>query len=139
MRSRSSPPEVFLRKDVLKICSKFTGKHPCRSVISIKLLRNGCSPVNLLHISRSPFPKNTSGELLLKLFFLRRGGGRRGAITNSMKILEQSSFLFFETRNEISKTRIVFAIYGFCYILKQGKLLLNSVFNFSFIFKKMGV
>ena len=56
-----------------------------------------------------------------------------------MKILEQSSFLFFETRNEISKTRIVFAIYEFCYILKQGKLLLNSVFNFSFIFKKMGV
>ena len=138
MRSRSSPPEVFLRKDVLKICSKFTGKHPGRIVISIKLLRNGCSPVNLLHISRSPFPKNTSGELLLKLFFLGRGG-RRGAITNGMKILEQSSFLFFETRNEISKTRIVFAIYGFCYILKQGKLLLNSVFNFSFIFKKMGV
>ena len=139
MRSRSSPPEVFLRKDVLKICSKFTGKHLGRIVISIKLLRNGCSPVNLLHISRSPFPKNTSGELLLKLFFLRRGGGRRGAITNSMKILEQSSFLFFETRNEISKTRIVFAIYEFCYILKQGKLLLNSVFNFSIIFKKMGV
>ena len=139
MRSRSSPPEVFLRKDVLKICSKFTGKHPGRIVISIKLLRNGCSPVNLLHISRSPFPKNTSGELLLKLFFLRKGGGRRGAVTNSMKILEQSSFLFFETRNEISKTRIVFAIYEFCYILKQGKLLLNSVFNFSFIFKKMGV
>ena len=35
---RSSRPEVFLGKDVLKICSKFTGEHPCRSVISIKLL-----------------------------------------------------------------------------------------------------
>ena len=35
---RSSHPEVFLRKGVLKICSKFTGEHPCRSVISIKLL-----------------------------------------------------------------------------------------------------
>ena len=35
---RSNQPEVFLGKDVLKICSKFTGKHPCRSVISIKLL-----------------------------------------------------------------------------------------------------
>ena len=33
---RSSSPEVFLGKDVLKICSKFTGEHPCRSVISIK-------------------------------------------------------------------------------------------------------
>ena len=35
---RSSRPEVFLGKGVLKICSKFIGEHPCRSVISIKLL-----------------------------------------------------------------------------------------------------
>ena len=35
---RSSHPEVFLVKGVLKICSKFTGEHPCQSVISIKLL-----------------------------------------------------------------------------------------------------
>ena len=27
---------MFLRKGVMKICSKFTGEHPCRSVISIK-------------------------------------------------------------------------------------------------------
>ena len=60
---RSSHPEVFLRKDVLKICSKFTIEHLCRSVISIKLrsnfievaLRYGCSLVNLLHILRTPF------------------------------------------------------------------------------------
>ena len=34
----SSHTEVFLRKGVLKICSNFTGEHPYRSVISIKLL-----------------------------------------------------------------------------------------------------
>ena len=34
---RSSPREVFLGKVVMKICSKFPGEHPCRSVISIKL------------------------------------------------------------------------------------------------------
>ena len=45
---RSSPPEVFLGKGVLKICSKFTGEHPCRSVISIKLHSS------LLHIFRTP-------------------------------------------------------------------------------------
>ena len=28
-------------------------------------LRHGCPPVNLLHISRTPFLKNTSGWLLL--------------------------------------------------------------------------
>ena len=36
----SSLPEVFLVKRVLEICSKFTGEHPCRSVISIKLQSN---------------------------------------------------------------------------------------------------
>ena len=72
---RSIRPEVFLRKGVLKTCSKFTGEHPCRSAISIKLLCNfieitlqhGCSPVNLLHIFITPFVKNTSGRMLLNV------------------------------------------------------------------------
>ena len=29
---RSSPSEVFLGKDALKICNRFTGDHPCHSV-----------------------------------------------------------------------------------------------------------
>ena len=74
MRNRSSHPEVFLRKDVLKIRSKFTGENTCRNAISIKLLcnfielalRHGCSPVNFLHIFRTSFPKNTSGRQLLE-------------------------------------------------------------------------
>ena len=37
---RSSHPEVFLGKGVLKICSKFTGERPCRNAISIKLQSN---------------------------------------------------------------------------------------------------
>ena len=37
---RSRRPEMFLGKVALKICSKFTGEHPCRSLISIKLLKN---------------------------------------------------------------------------------------------------
>ena len=68
----SSHSEVFLGNGVLKICSKFTGVHPCRSAISIKLLCNfieialqhGCSPVNLLHIFRTPFQQNTFEWLL---------------------------------------------------------------------------
>ena len=35
---RSSRPEEFLGKVALKICSKFTGEHPCLSDISIKSL-----------------------------------------------------------------------------------------------------
>ena len=72
---RSSRPEVFLGKGVLKIYSKFTGEHTCRNVISIKLpgnffeiaLRHGCSPLNLLHIFRTLFLKTTSGGLLLSV------------------------------------------------------------------------
>ena len=33
--------------------------------------RHGCSPVNLLHIFRTPFPRNTSGWLLLTVATLR--------------------------------------------------------------------
>ena len=72
--SRSSPPEVFLGKGVLKICSKFTGEHPCRSEMSIKwfcnfieiTLQHMCSPVNLLHIFRTLFLRNTSRGLRLR-------------------------------------------------------------------------
>ena len=66
---RSSRPDMFLGKGVPETWSKFVGEHPCRNGISIKLqsnfieiaLQHGCSPVNLLHIFRMPFPKNTSG------------------------------------------------------------------------------
>ena len=59
--SRDSPLEVFLRKDILKIRSKFTGEHLGPSVILIKFqnnfikitLRHGCSFVNLLHVFRT--------------------------------------------------------------------------------------
>ena len=49
-------------------------ENPCRSAISIKLqsnfieitIRHGCSLVNFMRIFRTPFPRNTSGRLLLK-------------------------------------------------------------------------
>ena len=77
----SSRPEVLLGKGVLNICSKFIREHQYQSVISVKsllkshfgsnfteiILSHGCSPVNLLHIFRVPFPMNTSGQLVLKL------------------------------------------------------------------------
>ena len=70
---RNSRPEVFCKKDVVKICSKFKGEHPYQNAISIKLqsnfieitIRHGCSPVNLPHLLRTPFPKNSSGWLLV--------------------------------------------------------------------------
>ena len=70
---RSTSPEVFLGKIVQKVYKKFTGEHPCTSVISTKLvcnftettLRHGCSFISLRHIFRTPFYKNIYGGLLL--------------------------------------------------------------------------
>ena len=66
---RSRHPDVFIVKGGPKIYNKFTGKHPHLSAISIKLESNLTEitfRVNLLHISGTPFPKNTSGRLLLE-------------------------------------------------------------------------
>ena len=68
------PFRGILTKGVLKRCSEFT-EHLCRIVIPIKLqskfikitLWHGCSPVNLLHVFRAPFPKNTFGGLFLNV------------------------------------------------------------------------
>ena len=53
--NRRNPPELFLGKSVLKICSNVTEI----------TLRHGCPPVNLLHIFGRRFLKNTSKGLLL--------------------------------------------------------------------------
>ena len=65
---RSSHPEVFLENAVLKICSKFTGEHPCRSGISINFrsnlieiaFRHGCS-VNFCIFSEKLFLRTPLG------------------------------------------------------------------------------
>ena len=88
---RSSRPEVFSRKCVLKICRKCKGEHSSPSAISKKLhsnvieitLRHACSPVNLLHIFRTPFFKNTYGGLFLSIdFFLEERMGNSGTKTS---------------------------------------------------------
>ena len=63
--NRSSQLEVFLRKSILKIFSKFCNIIEMLCNFIETTLRHRCSPVNLLHIHRTPFPKNTSGWLLL--------------------------------------------------------------------------
>ena len=103
---KSSRPEVFLRKGALKICCKFIEEHPCQSLVSIKLLcnfikitlRHGYFPVNLQHIFRTPFFKNTSGRLLLYTTILYeitwsilpdRLVGKNGVCSQSFQLLEK--------------------------------------------------
>ena len=72
---QKQPSRGVLRKRCSENMQRIYRRHPCRSAISINLIRNfieitlrhGCSPVNLLHIFRTPFPKSTSGWLLLKI------------------------------------------------------------------------
>ena len=67
---RSSHPEVFLWKSVPKICNKFIALQ-----FYWTALRHGCFHVNLLHIFKTPFPKNTSGRLLLVFDASRSSSG----------------------------------------------------------------
>ena len=67
---RSSRPDIFLGKGVLKTCSKFTGEHPCRSVLCnfIEIiLWHGCSLVNLLHIFRTPILNSLNTKVAIIL------------------------------------------------------------------------
>ena len=72
-------------------------------------LRHGCSPVNLLHIFRTPFPKNTSGWLLLKLdiFF---SGKQQGSIRTDLKISYPLPFL--HGGNDFQSSYITFDIFN---------------------------
>ena len=107
----------FLEKDVMKTCSKFTGEHPWRSVISIQLLcnfieiafRHGWSPVTLQYIFRKPFYKNTYGGFLL--------GSRVGPCQISVEE-------FFRKNNQRLKTKI-YPLYMFLLLLST-KLYLYS-------------
>ena len=108
------------------MCNKFTGEHPCRSVISTKLLcsfieialRHECS-VNLLHIFRTPFPKNTYGvqespiswfkkltillsvwfltEIMLKIMFWKEANAWNVIARKSINLLSFSiiNYMFF--------------------------------------------
>ena len=62
---RSSCPEVFCKKGVIRIFTKFTGKHMCQSHFSIKLQTQACNlkkrlwhrcfPVNFAKFLKTPF------------------------------------------------------------------------------------
>ena len=67
--------------------------------------QHGCSPVNLLHIFRTHFPKNTSGRLRLDIVILE-----------TIVILSKSFQCISSTNKDITKfyVRIRFLEYYFC-------------------------
>ena len=114
MLFRDSHPEVFLRKGVLKVCSKFAAENTCPSVISIKLLcnfiqitlRHGCSPVNLLHIFRTPFTENTSERLLV---VIKKDFNKAGTTIYAQQIFDYLQLWQWKTNFKMhSLTKILF-------------------------------
>ena len=73
-KRQTQPPRGTSRKRCSRNMQQFHRRTSMLKCVSVKLLcnfikitvRRGCSPVNLLHISRTPFHKNTFGWLLLK-------------------------------------------------------------------------
>ena len=55
IQSKSSCPEVFCKKGVLKNFAKFTGKHLCQSLFFNKKLWHRCLPVNFAKFLRTRF------------------------------------------------------------------------------------
>ena len=54
-------------------------------------LRQVCSPVNLLHVFRTPFPKNTSGVLLLSRFDFNMATAKT-IMTTAKKVTKDSPY-----------------------------------------------
>ena len=71
LRCRSSHPEVFCRKGILRNFAEFTGKHLCQSLFLIKFIRPAtllkkrlwykCFPMNLAKVPIIPFLLKSSG------------------------------------------------------------------------------
>ena len=80
---RSSCPEVFYKKGVLRSFAKFTGKHLCQRLFLMKLqtwpatlLKKGlwrkCFPVNFARFLSTPFLQNSPGGCFCKLQINKR-------------------------------------------------------------------
>ena len=83
LKGRSSRPEVFCKKGVLRNFAKFKGKHPCQRLFFNKVagfrpatllkksLWHGCFPLNFAKFLRTPFVTEHLRWLLLKGVFLK--------------------------------------------------------------------
>ena len=77
-KTQKQPSRGVLRKRYFVNMQQIYRKTPMPKELAINLqrnffeitLRHGCSPANLLHIFRTPLPRNTSVWLLLKILIL---------------------------------------------------------------------
>ena len=102
---------MLLKEAALHSCAyekmlRITGEHLCQSIILIKLqsnfiieitLQHGCSPVNLLHIFRTPFPKGlvTHSDILkiYRIIQYSKNIFKCNMVKNIFKIYKNIKFL----------------------------------------------
>ena len=68
-------------------------------------VRHGCSPVNLLHIFRTPFPKSTPEWLLLK--FISNFMSIAEADSGLVKLVEIPNVFFNQQQHKINIKRFI--------------------------------
>ena len=72
LKYRSSRPEVFCEKRVLRKFTKFTGNRLCQSLFFNIVTGLVCFPMNVVKFLRTPFLTKHLRWLLLKIIFPRR-------------------------------------------------------------------
>ena len=112
---------------------KYTGKHPCRSVTSVKLQTNfieitllhGCSPVNLLDICKKAVLTNTCGELLLQIFI------QHACHIFHYKLVSNLGCFLIHSYSDLSHVNGIlqrFVGFSFCKVVPENCKLLRSFF-----------
>ena len=108
--NRSSHPEVFCKKGVLKNFAKFTGKQQCQSHFLIKLQALGpdikrpwhrCFPVNVAKFLRTSFLT----EHLLWLLLSKMWSTLQFLIVCVSSFIEDYLLIWFQQKNEIKKEK----------------------------------
>ena len=119
------------------ICSKLTGEyHPCRV-----WFQHGCFPIILLHIFKTPFPKNASGGLLLKYEKIRKVKLKVSSLPEKItpnKIdfvwqdynSERVQFLLYKSRNKTGEENSP-PIYPIWTLYKQIRFCYGNQANFN--------
>ena len=99
------PPQVLLGKGVLKYAATLQkNSHDKVWFQNIEItLQHGCSPVNLLHIFRTHFPKNTSQGLLLYYLHLL---GAVALVKNVLLLVPRGKVLGLDFPNAFNKSLI---------------------------------